>query len=63
MTDYEKVTGALALQATYAIELFNKTREKCFHHKLNILTKAHNCFHGNTKTKCTAFLCPLKELK
>jgi hypothetical protein len=60
MDFYEEITGALALQATYAVEVFNKVRKKCRHYKFNILTKADNCFHGNTKTKCNAFLCPMK---
>jgi len=61
--DYERIIGALALQATNAVEIFNKKRKDCSYHTLNTLTKEHNCFHGNTKTECNIFLCPLKKEK
>ena len=60
-TDVEKIIGALALQATSAVEIFNAKRKDCKYHAFNILTEEHNCFHGNTKTKCKYDLCPLRK--
>jgi len=52
---------SLAIKATEYLELFNEHRGDCELHAFNTLTKDHNCFYGNTKTKCDALLCPFKE--
>ena len=56
----KKTIGAVALSATTYLEMFDKVRFDCEHHAMNTLTKAHNCFEGNTKTECNVMLCPLK---
>ena len=52
--------GLVAHEATKLVETFNKARFDCYHHAQNAQTKDNNCFHGNTKTECNIFLCPLK---
>ena len=52
-----------AIMATGYIEAFNQQRKTCEHHAKNQMTKAHNCFHNNTKTKCDHILCPFKDEK
>lgn len=54
---------SLAIKATEYLELFNEHRVDCELHAFNHHTKAHNCFHGNTKTKCDALLCPFKKVR
>lgn len=56
----EKYIRSVAIEATRLKLLFNCVRVSCKHHRLNNLTKKHNCFHGNTKTKCDLEICPLR---
>jgi len=56
----KQTIGAIALSATTYLEMFDKVRIDCKDHAMNTLTKAHNCFEGNTKTECNVMLCPLK---
>jgi hypothetical protein len=57
-TDYT-ISDAAKKVVKY-IRVFNNVRNKCCHHTFNQLTKAHNCYEGNTQTECNPILCPLK---
>lgn len=50
-----------AIAVTIVSDAFELARPDCAFYAKNCATGDHNCFHGNTKAKCNAFLCPLKE--
>jgi len=58
-----KLISPIAISASTYLDMFNHARLECDHHAMNTLTKAHNCFHGNTKTECDHMICPLKGEK
>lgn len=53
----------VAIEATKLQLIFFNVQGNCDHFRFNQLTKAKNCFHGNTKTKCDLVICPLKGEK
>ena len=50
-----------AISVTIISDAFELCRPDCAFYAHNSVSQDHNCFHGNTKTECNAFLCPLKE--
>lgn len=56
----KKTIGAIALSVVTYLEMFDKEKVNCYYYAKNSLTGNNNCFEGNTKTECSAALCPLK---
>ena len=56
----EPFIRSVAIEATGWIIAFNNVRGAYKYHRFNHMTQDKNCFHGNTKTKCDVFICPMK---